>query len=93
MYILENWSMVFTDPWAAPEMQIPQLHGKVYGHPKFDDGESITTSAIDGFDKESNAVVTRSGSKYCLGHVDSEYEEIYPDAYNRLINSLIENGE
>jgi hypothetical protein len=85
---LENWSIVYIDPWKAPELQEPLLHGNVYGHPKFMDGEEITTSQVVGFDKSTNIITTYSGHKYKLGKVDSLYEKEFPDAYNRVIKSL-----
>jgi hypothetical protein len=35
-----------------------RLSGNVYGHPKFKDGEPITTSVIVGFDCPNNIVET-----------------------------------
>lgn len=46
--ILEDWSLIVVDndPLRAPELKNMYLCGKVYGHPNFSDGESITTSKV-----------------------------------------------
>lgn len=84
---LENWSVVQTelDPYQSPEMQKKYLHGTVFGHDKFPDGDIITTSSIvQAIDKK---IYTRSGSVYSLGVVDPEYEKLYPRAKQRLFNN------
>lgn len=44
---LEEWAVVTTsDEFTPPEMQSISLNGKVYGHPRFQDGEIVTTSSI-----------------------------------------------
>ena len=83
---IENWSIVYRNIYQAPEQQSPCLHKKVYWHPKHKDGTSVITSFIE---KEKNGlIITHSGSKYELGEVDSDYEKIYPNAKQRLIDSL-----
>jgi hypothetical protein len=85
---LENWSVVFseTDPYLAPELQKIALHGNVYGHPRFDDGSSVTTSTIK--ELRGELIITNSGSEYELGEVDPEYEKRYPEARQRIFKSL-----
>jgi hypothetical protein len=84
---LDNWSVVNDgDPYKAPEQQESRLHGNAFGHPRFDDGKTITTSAI--LTKDGDLILTRSGSRYELGDIDPEYEKIYPNARKRLIDSL-----
>lgn len=84
---LEDWGVVgHDDPYTAPECRKYRLHGKVYGHPRFKDGDSVTTSSIDK--TEGKLILTRSGSKYELGKVNSEYEALYPNAEERLFSSL-----
>lgn len=86
---IENWSVVnpILDPYQAPETRSPSLYGKVFGHPKFVDGHWATTSSIYG-KTAKNEVATVSGSSYELGQVDPSYEKKFPDAKNRLLNSL-----
>jgi hypothetical protein len=76
---LDNWSLV--------GIESPSLHGNVSDSPNFENGEFIRTSyickAIDG-----NHVQTYSGSIYELGTVDPLYERMYPNALQRLIESL-----
>ncbi len=87
---LENWSMVNRNEnsYQAPEQGIPALSGEVYNHPRFEDGLIVTTSSI--INKKGENVLTYSGSEYELGKVSEEYEKIYPDAKERLLNSLKE---
>ena len=89
---LENWAVVYTDPYRAPEDQHPHLHGTVYGNPKFDDGEDITTSRIVQIDPVAKTVTTYSGSVYELGAVDPEWEKLYPDSAARFWNSSQATG-
>lgn len=87
---LENWAIVAlpSDPYEAPELWRQSIYGDVYDNPRFDDGTRVTTSRIVG--KRNGNVVTKSGSEYELGQVSAQYEEQYPDAFNRLMNSLDE---
>lgn len=88
---LEQWSVVNSgDPYKPPEAQTSHLHGKVYGHPGFDEGTEVTTSPIAGLD--GFAIRTRSGSRYFLGEVHPDYEKAYPDAKKRLYDTLIKAG-
>ncbi len=83
---LENWALVSTNPYLAPEASKLLLTGNVYNHPKFKDGESVTTSPIDRL--ENDFIITYSGSKYELGEIDPQYEKLFPNAKERLFNSL-----
>lgn len=85
---IEEWAVVHPpNPYAAPETQTQSLHGRVFGHPKFKDGQRVTTSSIQG-KNTSGEVVTKSGSSYELGEIDPTYEQEFPDAENRLLDSL-----
>lgn len=86
---LENWAVVNTDPYRAPEDQKPHLSGKVYGHPRFEDGHDIVTSHIVSIDAVNHTVTTNSGSVYELGTVDPEWEKQFPDAANRFWNNVL----
>jgi hypothetical protein len=81
---LENWSIVTQNPYSPPEFGL-SFHGNCYGHPRFDDGEPITTSPIVSFD--NGVFGTLSGSKYELGTVSVDYLERYPDAVERVFES------
>ena len=82
---IENWSIgtPASDPYTPPEMQVTSLSGTVYGHPRFDDGVNITTSAIVAL--KGGRIVTRSGSEYELGQPHPEYEAAYPNAKQRAL--------
>jgi hypothetical protein len=81
-YDLKNW-FVIQDPrdqFMAPELR-PQCLGGDRG-----DNDCLTTPIMGK--TEDGYVVTRSGSHYKLLDVDPAYEAEYPDALNRLMNSL-----
>jgi len=84
---LENWSVVYgpRDPYDPPELWTSRLHGRVSGHPGFEEGKEIITSSIVGV--EGDLVETHSGNKYELGDVDPQYETAYPNARERLFKS------
>lgn len=74
MYRLENWSVTMANPFGAPETG-GSMHGKVYGHPRFDDGDKVTTSKIKDVDTSTggHVVITHSGSRYLLGEPNPDY--------------------
>jgi hypothetical protein len=86
---IENWAIVSPtpDPYAPPETLELSLQGKVFNHPRFDDGHIIITSSIIGKNDE-NEILTCSGSSYELGQVNPLYEKKFPGARNRLLNSF-----
>jgi hypothetical protein len=87
---LENWSYhVQADLYTAPEDLVTCLVGEVYGYKdpiRHPDGKRVRTSRIVGC--EGDCVVTSRGSKYELGVVDPDYEAAFPNAKERLLNSL-----
>lgn len=84
--ILRDWSVVTKNPYDLVEKHY--LQGRVYGHPRFEDGTLVTTSRIEEIRVEGDykEVTTRSGSIYYLhkNDVSVEYEKSYPNAYERL---------
>ena len=72
---LDDWSMIpdrSPDPYQAPELTRPLLHGKVSGHPLHEDGSYVTTSRIlasAGREVETNNTV------YKLGLMAEGYKE------------------
>jgi hypothetical protein len=87
-YKMENWSIITTNPYRAPELGGQMIHGSVYGHPKFPDGSHITTSEIIG--RKGELLETYSGSLYELGSIDPQYEKNFPNAFSRIMHSLKE---
>lgn len=85
---IENWA-VHSDgsPYLAPELHSKFLSGEVFGHPCFQDGEFVNTSPIIG--TKDGVVITRSGSRYVLGAVKTDYEDAYPGARERLLKAFI----
>lgn len=53
-----------SDPFKAPEQVVKYLTGNVEGHPKFEDGDKVSTSAI--VDAEGSIITVASGRKYLL---------------------------
>ena len=88
---IENWSIAFHpgdgDGYTPPECLPPRLHGFVYGYPNKPDGHEVTTSIIKNYDFTTNEVVCFS-RKYVLGKVDPNYEEKYPNALQRFLDSF-----
>lgn len=86
--LLSPWAVVTpADPYIAPECRVPLLSGDAFGHPRFPDGKNITTSAVIGKDAQDN-VLTKSGSVYQLGDPATAYAEAFPNARQRLLDSL-----
>lgn len=90
-YMIENWCVTYQDnnPYLAPELRKQCLGGRATNVEDLDDlyTENIITSSIVGKTKEGH-VVTKSGSVYTLGTINPEYEKLYPNAKNRLLDSL-----
>ena len=93
-YVLKNWCIVTNnDPYTAPEHKKPRLNGDVHGHPHFREGENVTTSSIVGKTFAGCFLVrTKSGSLYEIAATDvnPKYEQAFPGARERLLNSLPE---
>ena len=85
---LENWSFVMgtNNKYASPEQYFPRFCGKAYGHPDHEDGLVISTSAITGYDEETDEFVCQS-RRYILGAVDAEYDKKFPGSKARIIKS------
>lgn len=71
---LEDWSIIqVTDnPYQAPELGRPALHGDAFGHPRFPDGSSITTGTIQKFDSKTMTAETNR-TKYKLGKMADQF--------------------
>lgn len=84
VYKLDNWAIVYNgSPYTAPEIRSQSLCG--------DRGDNIvTTSRIIG--KIGNCVATMN-SLYMLERPSLEYEAVYPNAKQRLFDSLTEIEE
>lgn len=78
---LKHWSI-----WGPPDFSTPILHGNVYGHEEIQDGQTIISSIVIGV--KNGKVITKSGSEYELDDVDPNYENIFPNAKERVLQSL-----
>ncbi|BCG50203.1 hypothetical protein [Ralstonia phage RP13] len=85
---INNWCIV-TDVFSGlrgPEASSPRVAGKTAPY------SDIITSPIyrlkEGSTVEEMTVITKNGSEYTLGVVDTEYLNLYPDAPTRLFNTL-----
>lgn len=70
---MENWCAVPTinSVYMPPEQRGTSVKGQVYGHKRFEDGDSIVTSRIIGVD--GRTVTTESGTQYVLGEINADY--------------------
>lgn len=88
-FVLEGWTTV---EQPCPDGTVALcLKGRVFGHPRFNSADSVTTSAITGFREEGDVliVVSRNGSEYVLSRPLSGK----PFAKKRLMRQLMElNG-
>lgn len=85
---IENWCLGGGNPvYQAPELMNVHIFGEVYNHPEFPQGYPVRTSYIVGI--EGDKVRTVSGSLYTLGEPNSDYEENYPNARERVLNQKI----
>jgi len=75
MIKIQNWSTCCSekDKIMHPSLRPLRLHGKVYGHPKFEDGKEVTTGPV--VNAEGRVITTSSGSVYKLGSIEPEYRE------------------
>lgn len=72
---LEDWSVVMRgehDSYLAPEQLSKYLSGKVYGHPRCEDGRSVQTSSI--VEVNGRFVKTKNNTTYELGKPSEAYE-------------------
>lgn len=94
---LENWSLTPLQhmPYQPPEVEPKGLHGIVYGHPLFLQGDEVTTSEIVSVKANELGVTatTRNGTEYHLGAIDPEYEKAYPGALRRMVDSYQRNAK
>ena len=84
-FIAGNAVFVGDDVYGAPEKKkiSPKLGGIVSGHPGFLDGDSITTSSIQGMTIDGK-IRTFSGSEYELGDPNPDYARMFPKPLERL---------
>lgn len=84
-----HWSLVKDDdPYKAPELVTLKLHGLLDSEDSEDSDYWVRTSTVVG--KRGGNVVTNSGSEYELVTVNPEYENVYPNARERLFSTLKE---
>lgn len=72
MIRLENWSVIVRakDSYQAPELWSTTLYGNAYGHPKFNDGDIVSTSSIM---EVNGRIIKTYNSVYELGKVSEDY--------------------
>lgn len=94
---IENWTIVAhkDGPVLPPSSARGAcLQGTAFGHPSYppkagavNEGTFLTTSNMAGLGREPNVV--QCGSRtYQLGKVDPNYEELYPNARELLLQAL-----
>jgi hypothetical protein len=77
MVRIEQWAVIFVsgDEYTPPELRERALLGAVYGHPRFDEGEAVTTSSLIGgsVHGEHGHVVDTETRQYLLGEPSKAY--------------------
>ena len=92
---IKNWGIVnssgIDEMYRAPECRSSYLYGEVYGHPKFEDGMKIATSAIKRFIHEQDVIIVETkNSKYIIEekNIDKNYEKAFGNVWKKLIESI-----
>ena len=92
---IKNWCIVnssgIDEMYRAPECRSNFLYGEVYGHPKFEDGMKIATSAIKRFIHEQDVIIVETkNSKYIIRKetIDEQYETIYKNVWEKMIKNI-----
>lgn len=68
---IEQWSVIRCgDIYSPPDNCAISLHGAVYGHPNFTDGEFINTSQVVG---STGRVVHCESRDYLLGQASPDF--------------------
>ena len=85
---LDNWAVVFEDPYLPPERQTKHLCGVVTGHPnpRHEDGKEIVTSTIKAV--SGRVVTTMSGTTYELGEANPQYQSFMEEWARRTGKSI-----
>jgi len=85
---MKCWGVpVDPNSFAAPELQAYRLQGYVHGHPRFEDGDAVTTSRIIAIqDVGDHLVVSTKNTAYDVypDDVDPAAEAQHPGYYERL---------
>lgn len=85
MLRLESWVLrTTTRPSVAPGTKGAYLHGAIYGHPIYEDGTFMNTSAIQTIN--NGLVITVAGTAYELGEPALKYEDQYPDVKHKVLH-------
>jgi len=73
---LEDWSVIglSVNPYKPPEQKVIHLMGRVYNHPRYEDGEDVLTSMV--MHAEGREVITLN-TKYLLGKPHESYKDWY----------------
>jgi hypothetical protein len=82
---LEDWSVIGlgVDPYKPPEQRTIHLMGKVYGHPRYDDGDDVLTSII--MHTDGREVITLN-TKYTLGKAHESYKRWFLKHSGKKLN-------
>lgn len=90
---LYSWSIVASDenPYLAPEARKAGIHGQVYDHPDFSDGEKIITSPVIFAWEEKNGrrFVQTKNTAYELLTIEEAYL-YWLEEQGKTINVLFE---
>ena len=87
--LIENWSVIDgqrNQEFIAPECRLYKLHGNVYGHPGFNDGDPVNTGILIAVNIPDKTAST-TNTKYRLGEPDPQFVEFLKERH-KSINDL-----
>jgi len=88
-YELRNWSMIMRgDDFTPPECRTQCLHGEVYHHGQFNNGEKVSTSRIVELNLAEGFAITASGSKYKLGKPREDFVQYLKDIGHEMYDQI-----
>lgn len=85
--LIKNWAIGYGFRFTEPESSDICLLGNVYGHPNIIDNHYVMTSLIINItDFSTYKIIETRNTQYKIlpENVDPNYEEIYPNVYERL---------
>jgi len=84
--IIKNWYITGKSIMnlISPEEKRIYISGEIYGSNRFEEGKFIKTSHI--VCARNNEIQTKNKHVYELGEANSQYEEEYPNAIERLMD-------
>ena len=94
VFLEKGWKMIEVhQAYYGMELRgggdIWRIHGKVYGHPRFKDGDDYSPSGPAAFDEANMIVTSFSGKQYKIASFADHQK---PEAFIEQLKKDIENG-